>query len=79
MDLAFDSRNSKLSSRAVVLHGLPDLRLLVALANPLLLPFRHIEDSATSAGDLDLRVLMISTLVSGLILRMLTEAMLSIN
>ena len=35
--------------------------------------------SATSAGDSDLRFLMISTLVSGLILGMLTEAMLSIN
>ena len=35
--------------------------------------------SATSAGDLDLRFLMISPLVSGLILGMLTEAMLSIN
>ena len=54
--------------------------LLVALANPLHLPFRHIDTlSATSAGDLDLRFLMISTLVSGLILSMLTEAMLSIN
>ena len=35
--------------------------------------------SATSAGDLDLRILMISTLVSGLILGILTEAMLSIK
>ena len=35
--------------------------------------------SATSAGDLDFRFLMISALVSGLILGMLTEAMLSIN
>ena len=51
MGLAFDSRTSKLSSQAVALRGLPNLglsldvaSLLVALANPLHLPFRHIED-----------------------------------
>ena len=51
MGLAFDSHTSKLLSRAVVLRGLPDpgsvmdvASILVALANPLHLPFRHIED-----------------------------------
>ena len=56
----------------VLIHNTSYTRILVALANPLHLPFRHIE-------DLDLRFLMISTLVSGLTLGMLTEAMLSIN
>ena len=54
--------------------------LLVGLANPLHLPFRHIEDVCNFSRILGLEIfLMISTLVSGLILGMLTEAMLSIN
>ena len=64
MSLAFDSRTSKLLSRAVVLHGLPDLglswtlaSLLVALANPLHLPFRHIEDVCNFSRRLGLEIL----------------------
>ena len=65
MGLAFDSRTSKLSSRAVVLRGLPDLglswtdvaSLLVALVNPLYLPFRHIEDVCNFSRRLGLESL----------------------
>ena len=54
--------------------------LLVALANPLHLPFRHIEDVCNFNRRLGLEILDEQHLmVSGLILGMLTKTMLSIN
>ncbi len=78
--LALDCRTNKRSSRTVVLRGLPDLGL--SWTSPvssnlfLILSTWRLDTlkmSATSAGDLVFRLLMISTLVCGWIFGMLSE------
>ena len=83
--LALDFRANKRSSRAVVLRGLPDLGL--SKTSPvssylflILCTWRWdtLKVSATSAVDLVFSLLIISTLVSGWILGMLSEVKLQL-
>ena len=83
--LALDFRANKRSSRAVVLRGLPDLGLpktspLYSYLFLILCTWRWdtLKVSATSAVDLVFSLLIISTLVSGWILGMLSEVKLQL-
>ena len=83
--LALDFRANKRSSRAVVLRGLPDLGLskkspVSSYLFLILCTWRWdtLKVSATSAVDLVFSLLIISTLVSGWILGMLSEVKLQL-
>ena len=84
-ELALDFRANKRSSRAVVLRGLPDLGLsktspISSYLFLILCTWRWgtLKVSATSAVDLVFSLLIISTLVSGWILGMLSEVKLQL-